>query len=138
RDIKPANIMINREGVVKVADFGLAKLTGTADTQNTRLTMTNVAMGTPDYVAPESLEVGIEPDHRADLYAIGVILYEMLTGKIPRGAWRPPSVLKPGVDPRFDALINRALDADRDSRFQSASEIGTQLSIIHSTPAGTA
>ena len=133
RDIKPANIMITREGVVKVADFGLAKL-GEQDGQNTRLTMTNVAMGTPDYVAPEALEEGIEPDHRADLYAVGVMLYEMLTGKIPRGAWRPPSALKPDVDPRFDALVNRAMDADRDSRFQHASEISTHLSSIQSTP----
>ncbi len=134
RDIKPANIMINREGVVKVADFGLAKLTGATDNHQTRLTMTNVAMGTPDYVAPEALEGDVEPDHRADLYAVGVMLYEMLTGKIPRGSWRSPSAIKPGLDARFDDLVNRAMDSDRDSRFQSASEISFQLSKIQHTP----
>ena len=135
RDIKPANIMINREGVVKVADFGLAKLTGAADSHQTRLTMTNVAMGTPDYVAPEALEEGVVADHRADLYAVGVMLYEILTGKVPRGAWRSPSALKPEIDPRFDALVNRAMDADRETRFQHASEISTQISGIQRTPA---
>jgi len=132
RDIKPANIMINTAGVVKIADFGLAKL-GEIDAQTTRLTMTNVAMGTPDYVAPEVLEEGFEPDHRADLYALGVMVYQMLTGKIPRGAWRPPSTLAPGLDPRFDDLVVKAMDADPDSRFQHASEIGAQLSSIQST-----
>jgi serine/threonine protein kinase/formylglycine-generating enzyme required for sulfatase activity len=132
RDIKPANIMINTGGVVKVADFGLAKL-GDIDSQATRLTMTNVAMGTPDYVAPEVLDEGIEPDHRADLYAVGVMIYEMLTGKIPRGAWRPPSKYKPDLDPRFDELVVHAMDSDPDSRFQHASEISTQLSSIQTT-----
>lgn len=132
RDIKPGNIMISREGIVKVADFGLAKLTG-GDGQNTRLTMTNMTMGTPDYVAPEALEEGIEVDHRADIYAVGVMLYEMLTGKVPRGSWRPPSMVNSHIDSRFDALVTRAMEADRDCRFQNISEISSELTSIWTT-----
>jgi serine/threonine protein kinase len=132
RDIKPANIMITREGQVKVADFGLAKL-GSDGAEQTKLTMTNMAMGTPDYVAPEALEIGVEVDHRADLYALGVMLYEMLTGRVPRGAWKMPSAQVEGLDPRYDALIERAMDSDRESRFQKAAEISATIYEIATT-----
>jgi len=134
RDIKPANVMISREGQVKIADFGLAKLTGTGEIEG-GLTMTNMAMGTPDYIAPEALEEGLEVDHRADLYAVGVMLYEMLTGKVPRGSWKPPSTQVPGLDGRFDGLIEKAMDSDRDDRFQNAADIASTLYEISTTSA---
>ncbi len=134
RDVKPANILISREGELKVADFGLAKLSGVPGESMPALTVTNVSMGTPDYAAPESWESAGDVDHRADLYAVGVMMYEMLTGKVPRGAWKPPSVLDPSLDPRLDELISRAMDSDPDSRIQSASEIRTAVVDIHQTP----
>ncbi len=130
RDIKPANILINMEGAVKVADFGLAKQN---DPGASGLTKTNMAMGTPDFVAPEALIPGVPLDGRADLYAIGVMLYQMLTGEIPRGMWTMPG-LKLGTDPRFDAIIARAMQTDREARYQSAAEIRKDLDTILTTP----
>ncbi|WP_395753032.1 protein kinase domain-containing protein [Prosthecobacter sp.] len=130
RDIKPANILINMEGAVKVADFGLAKQN---DAGAGGLTKTNMAMGTPDFVAPEALMPGVPLDGRADLYAIGVMLYQMLTGEIPRGMWTMPG-LKLGTDPRFDAIIAKAMQTDRESRYQSAAEIRKDLDSILTIP----
>ncbi len=130
RDIKPANILINVEGAVKVADFGLAKQD---DATQSGLTQTHMAMGTPDFVAPEALIPGIPLDGRADLYAVGVMLYQMLTGEIPRGIWTMPG-LKLGTDPRFDAIIAKAMQTDREARYQSAAELRRDLDSILTTP----
>jgi serine/threonine protein kinase len=130
RDIKPANILINQEGTVKVADFGLAKA---SDAGQSGLTKTNMAMGTPDFVAPEALIPGIPLDGRADLYAIGVMLYQMLTGEVPRGLWTLPAT-KHGTDPRFDAIISKAMQTDRETRYQTAAEIRQELDVILTTP----
>lgn len=131
RDIKPANVLINAQGQVKVADFGLAKATDAEG--KAALTRTNMAMGTPDYVAPEALMLGVNADHRADLYAVGVMLYNMLTGEIPRGMFKLPSQ-KVGTDPRFDGIIRKAMESDREERFQTAGEIRQALDAILTTP----
>jgi serine/threonine protein kinase/formylglycine-generating enzyme required for sulfatase activity len=131
RDIKPANVLINMKGQVKVADFGLAKID---DPGNHGLTKTGYAMGTPDFVAPEALMLGTAVDGRADLYAVGVMLYQMLTGQIPRGAWQPASVLSPGTDPRFDQIILKAMQYDREARYQSSAELRQALDIILTVP----
>lgn len=123
RDIKPANILIASDGRVKVADFGLAKR---LDPAETLLTRTNMTLGTPDYAAPEQYDARAQIDHRADIYALGVVFYQMLTGSIPRGAWQPPSTLA-GTDPRLDSVIVRALMPDRDQRHASAAAFKTAL-----------
>lgn len=131
RDIKPANILINMEGAVKVADFGLARADDPSKTSG--LTKTGLTMGTPDFVAPEALVMGTHVDGRADLYAIGVMLYNMVTGSIPRGMWTMPSAML-GTDPRFDAIIGRAMQTDRERRYQSAAEIRRDLDVILTMP----
>lgn len=131
RDIKPSNVLINMEGQVKVADFGLAKVDDPS--QSSGITKTGLAMGTPDYVAPETLMMGVHVDGRADLYAVGVMLYQMLTGRVPRGTYDPPSRLC-GCDPRFDAIAFKAMKYDCEDRYQSAAELRRDLDVILTTP----
>ncbi len=130
RDIKPANILINLEGAIKVADFGLAKAN---DPGQSGITKTNMAMGTPDFVAPEAFIPGVPLDGRADLYAIGVMLYQMLTGEIPRGIWTLPG-MKLGTDPRFDSIITKAMQTDREVRYQTAGDLRRDLDTILTLP----
>ena len=92
-----------------------------------------MAMGTPDYVAPEVLAPGMVADHRADLYAVGVMLYHMLTGELPRGMFKIPSRLVPGLDERFDAIVCRAMEPDPVDRFQSTRELLAELEALKST-----
>ncbi len=128
RDIKPSNIMIDASGRVKVADFGLAKLTNADSSLKTSL---NVAMGTPDFLAPEALVAGAVVDCRADIYALGVMLYQMLTGTIPRGRFQLPSaVTSPQVHRGFDAIVDRAMQVDREKRYSSALELRSALARI--------
>lgn len=120
RDIKPANIMLTRQGEVKITDFGLAKDVMRSASMATE---THMVMGTPEYAAPEQFNAHREVDHRADIYALGVLMYQMLTGALPRGSWQPPSVLRPGLDARLDGIIVRALMTDRQYRFQSVGDM---------------
>ena len=131
RDIKPANVMVDTQGRVMVADFGLAKAT---DVGATMLTGTNVAVGTPGYIAPETLIMGMGVDARADLYAAGVMLYAMLTGRVPQGRFDAASVRVPGLDPRFDDIVNRAMQQEREARYSSAVELRADLSTILTVP----
>ena len=133
RDIKPANILINQNGIVKIADFGLAKVVGGSADEAllTGLTQTGTAMGTPHYMAPEQWEHPELVDHRADIYALGVVFYEMLTGELPAGVFEPPSKKsKSPVDKKLDGVVMRAMDKDPERRYQQAGQIGEDVTRI--------
>jgi tRNA A-37 threonylcarbamoyl transferase component Bud32 len=132
RDIKPENVLIDRKGRVRIADFGLAKIVG-CDPEDFRLTGVRDVMGTPHYMAPEQVEKPQEVDHRADIYSLGVVFYEMLTGELPLGKFAPPSH-KAAVDARWDEVILRALEKDPHLRYQQASEIKTRVEKITQHP----
>ncbi|MBI3272224.1 MAG: protein kinase [Planctomycetes bacterium] len=114
RDIKPSNILINALGYACILDFGIAQF---KEHSRSSVTRENVGMGTTDYMAPEQSIDAANVDHRADIYSFGVMLYEMLVGDIPRGAFDPPSRLVPGLNPRWDALIIKCLKTDREQRY---------------------
>jgi serine/threonine protein kinase len=124
RDIKPANVMIDTDSHVKVADFGLARLTDPG-TEQLGHTMTGTVMGTPDYMAPEQMR-GMNVDHRADIYSLGVMLYEMLCGEVPKGIFDPPSA-RTGCDPRIDQIVVKAMQQVPDRRYQSTQEMKTDV-----------
>lgn len=129
RDIKPANVLVSTKNVVKVGDFGLARLEDT----HSGLTRTGFMVGTPDFLAPEAMTPGVEVDGRADLYAVGVMLYQMLTGAMPRGAFKPASALVAGLDRHFDSVISRAMQTKPDDRYASAAQMRhdlEQLSVV--------
>jgi tRNA A-37 threonylcarbamoyl transferase component Bud32 len=121
RDIKPENILVDKKGRVKIADFGLARLVGLTPTYLT-LTGSHEVMGTLYYMAPEQMKRTHSVDHRADLYSLGVVFYEMLTGEIPVGRFAPPSH-KARVDGRLDPVVLRALAREPGDRYQDAGQM---------------
>jgi tRNA A-37 threonylcarbamoyl transferase component Bud32 len=132
RDIKPENILLDSKGRVKIADFGIAKLIGQEQAEPA-LTGSGATIGTPHYMAPEQIERPQDVDHRADIYSLGVVFYELLTGELPLGRFAPPSQ-KASVDARVDEIVLRALKKERELRQQSATEVKTQVETIARTP----
>lgn len=124
RDIKPENILIDKAGSIKIADFGLAKMLDPTPNQIS-LTGTQQVLGTRNYMAPEQLETPEVVDHRADLYSLGVVFYELLTGELPLGRFSLPSEKRPNVSSRLDDVVMRTLEKDPGRRFQQASQIKT-------------
>jgi predicted Ser/Thr protein kinase len=128
RDVKPENILLDRRGQVKIADFGLAKLVGTPAAL-VALTGSQQVLGTLRYMAPEQLERPLEVDHRADIYSLGVVFYEMLTGEIPMGRFDPPSRCS-GASAAVDDVVLHALAKEPQRRYQRASEVKSDLESV--------
>jgi eukaryotic-like serine/threonine-protein kinase len=137
RDIKPANVMIDRESVVRILDFGIARV------EDSSLTMAGATLGTPSYMSPEQIE-GRPVNRRADVFSLGVVMYEVLSGRPPfRGDTahqimnavmneRPPALvsLRPELDPAIDAVVAKAMAKDPEARYQRLSKLSADLAPI--------
>src|SRR5215471_17191893 len=132
RDIKPENILLDSKGRLKIADFGIAKLVGEPHS-DAKLTASGGTLGTPHYMAPEQIEKPSTVDHRADIYSLGVVFYEMLTGELPLGKFQPPSK-KVEVDVRLDDVVLHALEKEPERRYQQVSEVKTAVDTIATVP----
>ncbi len=133
RDIKPENILLDVKGRIKIADFGIASVRTSADDglptstdTNPQLTQTGQIIGTPNYMAPEQFEGATLADARADIYSLGVVFYELLTGELPKGDYPKPSE-KSSAGSEIDHIVQKALDKNRESRYQSAEEFKTDV-----------
>ncbi len=136
RDIKPENILIDKSGAVKIADFGLAKIAG-GEQPDFSITGAHDVVGTPHYMAPEQVEHPLDVDHRADIYSVGVVFYQMLTGELPIGRFAPPS-RKVTIDVRLDEIVLRALEKEPELRYQQASGLKSEVETITASPASGA
>jgi serine/threonine-protein kinase len=137
RDLKPANVLIDDSGLVKIVDFGVAAAQKQGDTQ---LTKTGYVIGSPKYMAPEQI-LGKKVDERADIYSLGVILYEMLTGSPPyhrgdhmsvmyqhvQGRARPPIELNPALPQGISDLVVKSMAVEKEKRFATMDEVGVAL-----------
>jgi tRNA A-37 threonylcarbamoyl transferase component Bud32 len=121
RDIKPENVLLDREDRARIADFGLAKLLEGSAVE-TSLTATHQVMGTPHYMAPEQIETPAKVDQRADIYSLGVVFYEMLTGHLPLGRFEPPSQ-GAEVGEQVDKVVLKSLEREPEKRYQQAAEV---------------
>ncbi|MGA8265520.1 MAG: protein kinase [Ignavibacteriaceae bacterium] len=138
RDIKPENIMIRKDGIVQIMDFGLAKLYSSSNVS--RLTKAGTTMGTMGYMSPEQVQ-GLDVDHRTDIFSLGVVIYELLSGESPfKGMHEtaimyeivnvnpaPISTIKNEINPELDQIILECLEKDKDERYQSAKELSRSL-----------
>jgi len=129
RDIKPENILLDARGRVKIADFGIAKLIGHDSDRWVTLTAQGASLGSPHYMAPEQIKNPEEVDQRADIYSLGVVFYELLTGELPIGRFAPPSQTGSG-DSRIDEVVMRTLEKERRLRYQTAGEVRTSVEAI--------
>ncbi len=125
RDIKPENVMIATSGAVKLMDFGISKLMS-----NPNLTATSMVMGTPHYMSPEQLRNSASVDARADIYSVGVMLYEIVTGLTPAIVPRAASELSRGVPAGLDTVIATCLETDPEKRYGTAVELREALSAV--------
>jgi len=133
RDVKPENILVDRRDRVRLVDFGLAKVFGP---QGQVSPEDHQVSGTLGYMAPELFSLPASVDHRADIYSTGVVFFELLTGEIPRGAPVPPS-LKSATDPRLDPIVLRALEHDRERRYQQIRQMNSDIVLATRTPDST-